>query len=144
MIVALSCPNLWDSMNYGLPDSTVHGISQARILDWVAVPFSRGSSQPRDWTEPESATLQADSLPAEPQGKPKSIEVGSLSLLQQVFLTQESNLCLLQCTQILYHCTTREAQFRWWKVFKSPGPANILLIKQYADELTRIHADFLE
>ena len=50
-------------MNY-----TVHGILQARILEWVAVAFSRGSSQPRDGTQ--APTLQADSLPAEPQGKP--------------------------------------------------------------------------
>ena len=32
-------------------DYTVHGILQARILEWVAVPFSRASSQPRDWTQ---------------------------------------------------------------------------------------------
>ena len=43
---------------------TVHGILQARILEWVALPFSRGSFQPRDQTQ--SPTLQADSLPAEP------------------------------------------------------------------------------
>ena len=40
------CPNLWDPMDY-----TVHGILQARILEWVAFPFSRGSSQPRDRTQ---------------------------------------------------------------------------------------------
>ena len=56
-----------------------------RILEWVAFPFSRGSSQPR------SPTLQADSLPAEPQQKPKNTGVGSLSLLQQIFPTQELN-----------------------------------------------------
>ena len=50
-------------------DYTVHGILQARILEWVAVPSSRGSSQSRDWTQ--SPTLQVDSLPAEPPGKPK-------------------------------------------------------------------------
>ena len=38
-------------MDWGLPDSSVHGILQARILEWVAVPFSRGSYQPRDWTQ---------------------------------------------------------------------------------------------
>ena len=43
---AQSCPTLWDPMDY-----TVHGVLQARILEWVAVPFSRGSSQPRDWTQ---------------------------------------------------------------------------------------------
>ena len=58
-------------------DYTVHGILQARILKWVAFPFSRGSSQPKDWTR--SPTLQTSSLPAEPQGKPKNTGVGSLS-----------------------------------------------------------------
>ena len=43
-------------------DYTVHGIVQARILEWVAVPFSRGSSQPG--IEPRSPALQVDSLPA--------------------------------------------------------------------------------
>ena len=40
----------YDSMDCGSPDSYVHGILQARILEWVAIPFSRGSSQPRDRT----------------------------------------------------------------------------------------------
>ena len=47
-------------------DYTVHGVLQARILEWVSFPFSRRSSQPR--IEPRSPTLQANSLPAEPQG----------------------------------------------------------------------------
>ena len=63
---------------------TVYGILQARILEWVAFPFSWGSSQLRDWTQ-ASYTVQADSLPAEPQDKPKNTGVGSLSLLQQIF-----------------------------------------------------------
>ena len=71
--VTLPCPSLCDPMDY-----TVHGNLQARILEWVAFPFSRGSSQPK----PRSPTLQADSLPAEPQGKPKNTGVGSLCLLQ--------------------------------------------------------------
>ena len=45
---------------------------------------------------------KADSLPAEPQGKPKHSGVGSRSLLQRIFLTQESNQGLLHCRQILY------------------------------------------
>ena len=44
------CPALCNSMDYSLPGSSVHGILQARILEWVAIPFSMGSSQPRDWT----------------------------------------------------------------------------------------------
>ena len=55
-------------------DYTVHGILQARILEWVAFPFSREFSHPR------SPILQADSLPAEPQRKPKNTGMGSLSL----------------------------------------------------------------
>ena len=46
--VAQSCPSLCDPMDCSLPGSTVRGIFQARILEWVAIPFSRRSSQPRD------------------------------------------------------------------------------------------------
>ena len=46
----LSCFWLWDPMDCSPPDSSVCGILQARTLEWVAIPFSRGSSQPRDWT----------------------------------------------------------------------------------------------
>ena len=46
--VAQSCPTLCDHMDCSLPGSFVHGIFQARILVWVAISFSRGSSQPRD------------------------------------------------------------------------------------------------
>ena len=47
MKVAQLCPNLCDFMNYSLPGSSVHGILQARIQQWVAISFSRGSSPPR-------------------------------------------------------------------------------------------------
>ena len=46
---AQSCLALCESMNHSPPASSVHGILQARILEWVAFPLSRGSSQPRDW-----------------------------------------------------------------------------------------------
>ena len=46
----LSCPTLCDSMDCSLPGSSVHGILQAGKLEWVAIPFYRGSSWPRDWT----------------------------------------------------------------------------------------------
>ena len=45
---------LRDPMDYSPPDSSVHGILQARILEWVAMPSSRGSSWPRDWTQVSS------------------------------------------------------------------------------------------
>ena len=46
-----SCPILCDSVDCSPPGSPVHGILQARVLEWVAVPSSRGSSQPRDGTQ---------------------------------------------------------------------------------------------
>ena len=57
---------------------------------------------PTQGLNPGLLPLQEDSLPAEPQGKPKSTAPGSLSLLQWIFLTQESNEGLLHCRQILY------------------------------------------
>ena len=94
MKVAQLCQTLCN-----LKDYTVHGILQGRILEWVAVPFSRGSFQPRDQTQ---VSHIADSLPTEPQRKPRNIGVVSLSLLQGIFPGQESNQGLLQCRQILY------------------------------------------
>ena len=62
--VAQSCPTLCDPM-----DHTVHGILQARILEWV--PFPSPGDLPNPEIEPTSPTLQADSLPAELPGKPQ-------------------------------------------------------------------------
>ena len=93
--VTQSCPTLCDPMDY-----TVHGILQARMLEWVAYPFFRGSSQPG--IEPRSPPLQVDSLPGEPPGKTKNTGMGSLSLLQGIFLTQELNQGLLHSRQLLY------------------------------------------
>ena len=64
--------------------------------------FPSPGNLPNTGIKPRSSTLQADSLPAEPQGKPKNTGVGILSLLQGIFLTQELNWGLLHCGQILY------------------------------------------
>ena len=69
--------------------SSLHRILQARILEWVAIPFSRGSSRPG--MEPESPELQADSLPFELPGKPFS--AGKQSL--KIFFPLNLNLILL-------------------------------------------------
>ena len=102
---SLSCVRL-----FATPWTVVRGILQARILEWVAFPFSRGSSQLRG-IKPRSPALQADSLPAEPQGKPKNTGVGSLSLLQGIFPTQESNWGLLNCKRILYQLSHLSQDF---------------------------------
>ena len=49
--VAQSCPTLCSPMDCSPPGSSVHGILPVRILEWVVISFSRGSSQPRDWTQ---------------------------------------------------------------------------------------------
>ena len=67
-LASQSCPTLCDPMHCSPPGSSVHGILQVRILEWVAISLSRGSSPPG--IEPRSPTLQADSLPSEPTGKP--------------------------------------------------------------------------
>ena len=61
--VTQSCLTFCDPIDCSLPGSSVHGIRQARILEWVAIPFSRGSSQPMDRTG--ISALQAGSLLAE-------------------------------------------------------------------------------
>ena len=82
------CPTLYNPMDF-----TVHGILQARILEWVAMPFSR--DLPNAGIEPTSPSLQMDSSPSEPPRKPKNTGVGSLSLLQRIFTTQELTRSLL-------------------------------------------------
>ena len=79
---------------------TVRGVLQARILEWVVFPSP--VDPPNPGIKPRSPALQADSLQSEPSGKPKNPGVGSLSLLQQIFPTQESNRGLPNCRMILY------------------------------------------
>ena len=69
---------------------------------WSGLSFPPPGNLPNPETKPVSPALQADSLPAEPPGKSKNTGVGSLSLFQGIFLTQESNQGLLHCKRILY------------------------------------------
>ena len=66
-----SCPTLCDPMDCSLPDSSVHGILQAKILEWVAMPSSRGSSQPVRLGQAGSSPLAPPSGTSEPQGEPQ-------------------------------------------------------------------------
>ena len=79
--VAQSCLTLCDPMDY-----TVHGILQTRILEWVAFPFSRGPSQPRDQTQ--VSRIAGGFLAAEPQEK-LHIRNGHICLLLLNFLLKE-------------------------------------------------------
>ena len=86
-------------MDCSLPGFSAHGILQVRILESVATPSS--GNLPKV-IEPRSPAWQVDYLPSEPPGKPKNTGVGSLSFLQWIFPTQESNWGLQLSRQILY------------------------------------------
>ena len=80
-----SCLTLWDPMDCSLLGSSVHGIFQARVLEWVAISVSRGSSRPKDRTQ---VSRIAGTLPSEPRGKPfPEMEITKISWKLQ-------NLCL--------------------------------------------------
>ena len=69
---------------------------------WSGWPFPSPGDLPTQGIKPRSPALQADSLPAEPAGKPKNTGVGSLSVLRGIFPAQESNWDLPHCRWILY------------------------------------------
>ena len=78
---------------------------------WSRLPFPSPGDLPNPGIEPRCPALQADSLPAEPQGKPNNTGVGSLSLLQQIFWTQGLNWRLLHCRWIVYQLSYQKSPF---------------------------------
>ena len=72
-----------DPMDYSPPGFSVYGISQARLLEWVATPFSRGSSWPRN--QVCVSCMQADSLLSEPPGRCMCIYIYSNAITSDVF-----------------------------------------------------------
>ena len=81
---------------------TIQSMEFSRPEYWSGQPFPSPGDLPNPGIELRSLALQVDSFPAEPQGKPRNTGVGSLSLLQRIFPTQESNQGLLHCRRILY------------------------------------------
>ena len=101
-IAVLSCSVMSDSWQ-------PHGLHRflcpwgfSRQEHWSGLPFPSPGDLPNPENELRSPTLQVNSLPSEPTGKPKNTRVGSLSLLQGIFLAQEWNWDFLHCRQILY------------------------------------------
>ena len=76
---------------------------------WGGLPYPPPGDLPNPGWNPGLLHCMWDSLPPEPPGKPKNTGLGSLSLLQGVFLTQESNQGLLHCRQILYQVSYQES-----------------------------------
>ena len=96
-----SCLTLCDSIDYSPPGSSVHGDSPGKNTSVGCHALLQGNL-PNPGIEPTSPALQEDSLLSEPPGKPKNTGVGSLSLLQGIFLIQRWNPSPLHCKQILY------------------------------------------
>ena len=92
-----SCPTLCDPHGLYSPWN-----SPGQITGVGSLSLTSPGDLPNPGIEPRSPSLQADSLPAELPGKPKNNGVGSLSLLQQIFLTQELNQGLLHHRRFLY------------------------------------------
>ena len=163
------CLTLYDPMDGSRPGSSVHGIHQGRKLEWVMVPSSKGSSQPRDWTHASYTCLlhsQADSLPLkQPAGgglvskscpnlatpwtvvarllcpwdcPGKNAEAGCHFLLQGIFPTQELNLGLLHCRQILHQLSYKGSPVPPWKPsYLKPGSKLISQVKWLPGIITR-------
>ena len=94
VVELLSCVQLFcNPMDYSPPGSFVHGISQARLLEWVTISFSRGSSHPRDQTQ--VPWLAGRFFTTEPPGKPLSFVC---LLIEEVsFLLEDMGLSHLDC-----------------------------------------------
>ena len=104
--VTQSCQTLWNPMDY-----RVHGNIQVRLLEWW------GSSQPSDVSQ--VSRFPGGFFIIWATGKPKNTEVGRLSLLQQIFQTQESNWGLLHCRQILYQLSYEGSHLYLYRCVKN-------------------------
>ena len=109
-LVAQSFQTLCDPTDSSPPGSSVHK-DFSRPEHWSGLPCPPPGDLPNPGMEHRSPTLQADSLPSEPPGKPKNTGVGTLTLLQGMLLTQESNWGLLHCRQVCYKLSYQESPY---------------------------------
>ena len=116
-----SCLTLCNPMNCSPPGSSVHGILQARILEWVAVPFSRESSQSADWTR-VSCLLhwQAGSLVLVPPGKPEYSAIKKNEIMSCATTWMDLKMIILnklsqaEKTTIWYHLyVDSKKEYKW-------------------------------
>ena len=91
------------------------GFSRQEYWSGLSCPPPR--DLPNPGMEPRSPALQTFPLPSEPPGKPTNTGVGSLSLLQAIFPTQESNWCILHCRWILYQLVPGRPPESFWCFF---------------------------
>ena len=109
-LVIQSCLTLCDPMDCS-PTRLLCSCGLSRKDYWSGLPCPLPGDLPNPGIEPNSPTLQADSLSSEPPGKPKNTGASSLSFLQGIFLTQELSWGLLRCRQILYQLSCQGSPF---------------------------------
>ena len=140
-LVTQSCPTLW-----------LHGVEPTRLPClwgfsrqeyWSGLPCPPPGDLPNPGIEPRSSSLQADSLPSRPPGKPKNTGVGGLCLLQGIFQTQELNRGLLHCRWILYQLSSQGSSYYYYiqnivniahinTVYKIRNSKHDTMIKEYS------------
>ena len=110
--VAQSCLTLCNPMDCSLPGFSVHGIFQARTLEWVAIFFSR--YLPNPGIKPRSPALQADALPSEPSEKPKQVKVKAIQS------------CLTLCNPVDYTVQgILQSTPEYWSGQSIPSPGDL-------------------
>ena len=120
-LVAQSCPTLCSPRTVARQAPLSMGFSRQEY--WSGLLCPPPGDLPNPGIEPRFPALQADSLPPEPPGKTKNIGVGSLSLLQWIFLTQELNQGPLHCRWILYQLGYQGSPTRGLPAWKSAHPS---------------------
>ena len=136
VLAAQSCPTVWDPMDCSLPGSSVHGILQARILEWVAVSFSRAPSQPRDQTQISCIACGFFTVK----------EVSFLEVTQLLFYLNPSNLApeasILNVTYYSFRVSSSGGPWESIKVLLS-CPKSISDALQRTDRLANIYHEVL-
>ena len=104
--VTQSCPNFCDPMDCSLPGSFIHEIFQARVLEWVAISFSRGSSWPRDRTQVSHIAGRCFTFWASREGNVNrhvlkaNWQLQVIKLQALLFLSSHNSVCLIRCIYI--------------------------------------------
>ena len=136
--VTQSCPTLCDSGDCSLPGSSVHGILQARILEWVAISFSRGSSWPRDQTQVSRITGRRFTLWAtrEAQHLINGSQINSILDGWMNLKSTQLHPCVLICFSYVRLCNPMDCgspgssvhgtlQAKYWSGFPCPSPGDL-------------------
>ena len=130
VLVTKLCPTLLTPMDCSLPGSSVHGIFQARILEWVAISFSRGSYWPRVWTQVSCIAGRFFTIWAtrEAPRSPRSDSLLCLSLLEPM------------ASRFSHSASNRAGKysFKWLFKLQWPRPHNLLLASPVSDPVSRL------